>query len=199
MSISPPSDIILDVARAADPTRTAEAASRLRRIGATAPDGAGFDAALAAFQPEDLGFGPAGGTDANAAARAFAAAPPESALRKPDAFGAFEAMVLTQFVDAMMPKDSAAVFGSGTGGQIWASMMAEQIAAKVADSGGIGIADRLRGADMMRTMPAGAPDAALRDTGDAFAGTMGALSQRGFLATLAAGDAAGSLAAEVRS
>jgi len=45
MSISPPSDIVLDVARAADPTRYAEAAARLTR--AAAPAG-GFSTMMAA-------------------------------------------------------------------------------------------------------------------------------------------------------
>lgn len=145
---------------------------------------------LDAWQADAFGPRVAEESPAAAAARAFAAAPPEKALRKPDAFGAFEAMVLTQFVDAMMPKDSAAVFGSGTGGQIWASMMAEQIAAKVADAGGIGIAERLRAVNATHPAPAGGLDPALPGTGDALAGTLGALGQRGFLATLASGGGA---------
>ena len=193
MSISPPSDIILDVTRAADATRYSEAASRLHRLGPGAPAGADFADMLTVWGPESVDADP-GATQAaiaEAAERAFAAAPPESALHKPDPFGAFEAMVLTRFVDVMMPKDNAAVFGSGTGGQIWASMMAEQIAAKVADAGGIGIADQLRAANPVEANGGGAIDPAVPATGGTRAGTHGAFAERGFLATLS-DDAGGS-------
>jgi flagellar protein FlgJ len=189
MSIAPPSDIVLDVARAADPTRYSEAASRLKRLAPAASAGAGFGAMMTAWQPEGLS---PGGEDAlgavqDLAARAVAAKPPEAVLRKPDAFSAFEAMVLTNFVGALMPRDSAAVFGEGNAGQIWASMMAEQVAAKVAEAGGIGIADRLRVADAGRTPPAGSVDPAVPTNADTIVDTIAATSERGFLASLRPG------------
>lgn len=186
MAIAPPSDIVLDVARAADPTRYSEAASRLKQISSAAPAGAGFGAMMTAWQPEDLS---PGGEDAlgavhDLASRAVAAKPPEAVLRKPDAFSAFEAMVLTNFVGALMPRDSAAVFGEGNAGQIWASMMAEQVAAKVAEGGGIGIADRLRVAEAGRSSPAANLDPAVPTGADSIVDTIAATSERGFLAGL---------------
>jgi len=52
----------------------------------------------------------------------------------------FEAFVLQSFVEAMLPRDAERVFGGGTAGDIWKSMLAEQVAKELARSGGIGIA-----------------------------------------------------------
>src|ERR1051325_3983943 len=51
MSISPPTDIILDVARAADPVRYQEAPQRLSRLSATTIPADGFSDALKAAGP----------------------------------------------------------------------------------------------------------------------------------------------------
>lgn len=56
---------------------------------------------------------------------------------------AFEGFVLRTFVEAMLPKENTAFFGSGTAGDIWRSMLAERIGDEIAASGGIGIADIL--------------------------------------------------------
>lgn len=55
----------------------------------------------------------------------------------------FEALVLHQFVETMLPDDASTVFGEGSTGEIWKSMLAEQVADQMASSGGIGIADLL--------------------------------------------------------
>ena len=52
----------------------------------------------------------------------------------------FESFVLRTFVEAMLPKKASAVFGEGTAGDIWRSMMAEKIGEEIAAAGGIGIA-----------------------------------------------------------
>ncbi|WP_062014316.1 rod-binding protein [Aureimonas sp. AU4] len=53
---------------------------------------------------------------------------------------AFESFVLRSFIEEMLPKENKAVFGSGTAGNIWRSMLAERIADEMAAGGGIGIA-----------------------------------------------------------
>ncbi len=53
---------------------------------------------------------------------------------------AFESFVLRSFIEEMLPKDNKAVFGGGTAGNIWRSMLAERIADEMAAGGGIGIA-----------------------------------------------------------
>ena len=55
----------------------------------------------------------------------------------------FEAFILQMFVESMLPKDASDVFGKGTAGTIWRSMLAEQIGNEMAKGNGIGIAKQL--------------------------------------------------------
>lgn len=121
MPISAPSQVALDVMRApALPDIAAARADLARRPGA---------AADAAFAVEDKG---------KAEVQTGKAATPES-------FRRFEAMVLQTFIQNMLPKDGAAVYGKGMAGEMWKSMLAEKVAGVVAERGGIGIADRMLG------------------------------------------------------
>ncbi len=52
----------------------------------------------------------------------------------------FEAFVLQNFVEAMLPREAESVFGRGTAGAFWKSMLAEHVARELARSGGVGIA-----------------------------------------------------------
>ena len=135
MSISPPSDIVMDVARAADPARYQEAAAKLSQPGdpdafASAADEAAREAGLTTHMPLDVH-----GTLTslkNDTARSGAA----------DPYRKFEGQVIQQFVEAMLPK-AETVFGKGNAGGIWKSMLAEQIGQQIAQTGGIGIARML--------------------------------------------------------
>jgi Rod binding domain-containing protein len=60
-----------------------------------------------------------------------------------DNYRQFEAMVLSSFVQSMMPAKASNVFGSGTAGEVWRSMLSEKIANEVSKVGGIGIAHRV--------------------------------------------------------
>jgi len=80
-----------------------------------------------------------GGEDAN---KASDTAP---ASKSPESFRKFEAMVLQTFIQNMLPKDGAAVYGKGMAGDMWKSLMAEKMAQVMAERGGIGIADRMLG------------------------------------------------------
>jgi len=62
---------------------------------------------------------------------------------KKDVYVQFEALLLKNMVEAMMPEDAEAVFGSGTAGKIWKSMLAEKVAEQIARSGSIGIAKQI--------------------------------------------------------
>jgi hypothetical protein len=141
MSIHPPSDIVLDVVKAADPARYKAAVERLTRIAApdaTSPANASFDSLIApAGIPQD-------GTDTSADAGTNAdgtrkSSPAEAAK----AYRGFEAMTLATFIEQAMPDDDSAVYGSGMAGGVWKSMLAEQIADQMAKAGGIGIASQL--------------------------------------------------------
>ena len=87
--------------------------------------------------------------DASAAELGVEATPTEAggAARPgaPESYKRFEAMVLQTFVQNMLPKEGSAVYGKGIAGDMWKSMMAEQIAGVMAERGSIGIADRMLG------------------------------------------------------
>ncbi len=131
MAISPVSDLILDVARAADPQK-ASAASRALAAG---DGGAGFSAALSQTQ---------GAVDAGGYAYRNGGQQLSQAMSpaKKAAVGV-ESVLLKSFIDEMLPKDAADVFGSGTAGDVWRSMLSEKIADQVAKSGALKISERL--------------------------------------------------------
>jgi hypothetical protein len=127
LAISPPSDIVLDVARAAAPADIEAArAELLRRAG-----GVVSRVAEGAFPALEAARGAIG--------RAEGA----GKVDQSGAYRKFEAMVLRTFIQNMLPKEGAAVYGEGMAGDMWKSMMAEKLADAVAERGGIGIAERL--------------------------------------------------------
>ncbi|QRM54258.1 rod-binding protein [Sinorhizobium sp. BG8] len=137
MAISPPSDLVLDVVRAADPAEVQQAQAKLKSNRAAfeatslAEAGNGFNAAVGILNRDS-----ASTVSATGSAKATDKAVPET-YRK------FEAMVLQNFVKSMLPAESEDVYGKGTAGEIWRGMMAEQIGDVIAKGGGIGIAETL--------------------------------------------------------
>lgn len=136
-----PTDIVLGVARAADPLKYRAAVERLRSISAEAASGSTADAGLASASvaASPASFRP---IPADAPAR-VAYGPPRQAQSAGDAFGKLEAFVLQTFIQSMLPKNAEHVFGKGTAGEIWKSMLAEKLGNEIAKSGQIGIAERL--------------------------------------------------------
>ncbi|HLW91737.1 MAG TPA: rod-binding protein, partial [Roseiarcus sp.] len=55
----------------------------------------------------------------------------------------FEASILGNFMNEILPKDSSDIYGQGEAGDIWRSMLGDQIAHQIAQSGQLGIAKRL--------------------------------------------------------
>ena len=137
MAISPPSDLVMDVVRAADPTEVQEAQARLKanraafKATSLAENGNGFTAAVNILNSSE---GSTGLGDINNRVEQ---------KKITETYRKFEAMVLQNFVKSMLPTDSENVFGKGNAGDIWKSMMAEQIGDVLSKSGGIGIADQL--------------------------------------------------------
>jgi Rod binding domain-containing protein len=166
MSISPPSDIVLDVVRAADPVRYQVAADRLTRMSSATP-AEPFSETLDSFAPA--------ARPPSSPAPAMPRAGPDPAVAARKAYEGFEAMTLQTFIEAAMPGDDSPVFGSGTAGSVWKSMLSEQIANQMAKSGGIGIARELA-AHALSAMKA--PEA-----GD-IAPSVLANTERGFLRTI---------------
>ncbi|MCB8823464.1 rod-binding protein [Microvirga rosea] len=139
MGINPPSDIVQDVARAADPVKLQAASRKLIDIsnGADATDFAEVLKTLpnssASAMKDPYAFGMASRNHTTLASSGKTGSP----------YQQFEAFVLQSFIESMLPKDADATFGKGTAGGVWRSMLAEQIGAQVAKAGGIGIASKL--------------------------------------------------------
>ncbi len=141
MSIKPPSDLLLDVARAADPATSAAAAERLAKIGGQAgPSDPVFSEVLnkveapsavptkADLQQPAAHFNPK-----------LPNAPADVAAKK--AYQGLEALLLQNVVATMLP-DSSDIFGEGSAGAIWRSMLAEQLGADLAKKVDLGIMPR---------------------------------------------------------
>ncbi|MCM5552043.1 rod-binding protein [Pleomorphomonas sp. NRK KF1] len=163
MAISPPSDIILDVARAADPERLKVATAKLDRLAETAgtafadlmpavSEAGGALVALAEATPTvdpspsvpfDLHRARLRLQNETALAARVDGATVTAGDRQAKALESFEAMVLSTFIGSMLPEGAESVYGSGTAGDVWKSMLSDQLGRQMARAGGIGIADRL--------------------------------------------------------
>lgn len=146
MTVPPVQDLIADVMAAADPASQRVAASRLERMASIA--GENFSTAIdrkieaAALEQGEAETERAldAGQVSNGAGHAQiikGTAGGSSAYRK------FEAFVLQMFVESMLPKGATDVFGKGTAGTVWRSMLAEQISNEMAKGNGVGIAKQL--------------------------------------------------------
>ena len=133
MAISPPTDLVMDVVRAADPRRAEDAARKLASYSPAAkPDD--FARLLARPAPQ-----PAGALNARwrsaptTAPRAFKAT---ASTGDPvtDAYRALGALLLQKMVENALPNKNGAGFGKGAAGDAWKSMLAEQVAQHAAVS-----------------------------------------------------------------
>ena len=141
---TPSTDIVLGVAQAADPQKYRAAVERLRSLSAEAASSrpsadVKLPGASVAPPPANPGPAPAPGLS-----RVASVQPRQGRAQGPgDAFSKLEAFVLQTFIQSMLPKDAQHVFGKGTAGEIWRSMLAEKLGAEIAKSGQIGIAKHL--------------------------------------------------------
>ena len=141
MAIDPPSDIVLEVARAADPARAAAVAQRLGALAAaprapSADFGAALDQASSAVAPPVVdgarnlrdGLASTGLTQKDKSSRVQVQ---------------FESVLLNSLVSEMLPKDAPDAYGQGLAGEMWRSLLAEKISGEIAGSGALGIGQRL--------------------------------------------------------
>lgn len=138
MTVAPvANDLITDVINAADPVAQRNAVSRLERMNPAQ------QAEFASVLKGEFAAGQSHLTPMSAGAPV----PTTPVIRQSEGsngvYRKFEAFVLQMFVEAMLPKDAEQVFGKGSAGNIWRSMMAEQIGNEVAKGKGIGIAQQL--------------------------------------------------------
>ena len=140
MSIKPPSDIVMDVMRAASPQGVAAAARRLE--GDPGAVSTGFTTVLS----EAAASPPARSAASNLARPAESPRPTMSMASSGGMSKAgfqLEALLLGNFISQMLPPDSAAVMGGGQAAELWKSLMSERIAHQIAKTGKLGIAGRL--------------------------------------------------------
>ncbi|MGO4707452.1 rod-binding protein [Microvirga sp. 2MCAF38] len=154
MGINPPSDIVHDVARAADPMRYRAAANRLSQI-AGASNAGEFADAFKAAATAPIGHMPSDPYAARTVIRNDSTL--NGAGKSKEAYQKFEAFILQTFIESMMPKEAETVFGKGTAGSVWKSMMAEQIGTQISKAGGIGIAKKIFAAHPPASTPGAAP------------------------------------------
>ncbi len=139
MGFNPATDVVLDVLNAADPARASLAAERLAAIAAGAPGGdfaVDLDKAAAVARAETHAA-PAGLAEARSALQGAAADPAARAKVE------FEAMAINGLVGDLLPKDASTFFGAGAAGDIWRSMLTEQMSRQIANSGALGLSRRL--------------------------------------------------------
>jgi len=141
VAIAPLSDIVLDVAGAADPVKRQEAIERLAKLaGAPSPSAPVFSDMLMAHHappsvkvssPVASSFSPdhLGSVDGDKAG-------------KNKVYEKFEAVFLQNFIEAMLPKDEE-IFGDAASADISRSMMAEQLAQQMAKTDKLGIVSKV--------------------------------------------------------
>jgi Rod binding domain-containing protein len=145
LAINPASDVVLGVMLAADPQKYRAAAERLRQLSEAASTIA--DAALPApslpVTSEQAASPPAPASNVGRASAVRGSAAAAKVSKTTDAFAQLEAFVLQSFIQSMLPKNARHVFGKGTAGDVWRSMLAEKLGNEIARSGQVGIAKRL--------------------------------------------------------
>ena len=164
MAISPPSDLVLDVVRAADPASVQEAQAKLKS------NRASFEATSLAEAGN--GFNSAVGILNRDSASRASASDGASSKAIPETYRKFEAMVLQNFVKSMLPAESEEIYGKGTAGEMWRSMMADEMGQVISKRGGIGIAKSL-----MRNEAVNATAGDIASSGDIARGASTAMVQ----------------------
>lgn len=154
MIVTATPDLVLDVLEAADPVTQRAATAKLDALKPSDADfAATMDAEVGKARAATAGQSTAKATEPQSTAVNGAPVQVIKAPASGEVYRKFEAFVLQTFVETMLPKESEEVFGKGTAGGVWKSMLAEQLGAQLAKGKGIGIAKQLAAA-----RPAG-PDA----------------------------------------
>jgi flagellar protein FlgJ len=136
VSIAPPSDIILDVAQAADPLRLQAAQAKLARM--SGASGSDFSAVLD-------GAGPHAAAGSTLASHALAFEPAIVTTHPASPYQKFEAVMLQNFLQDILPKDEN-LFGDAASADAVRSLLAEQLAGQLAKSGKFGVARMIEAA-----------------------------------------------------
>ncbi|MBR0904985.1 MULTISPECIES: rod-binding protein [Bradyrhizobium] len=146
MIVTATPDLVLDVLEAADPVAQRAATAKLDAL---KPSDADFAATMEAEVGKAKAAADRSVTTMSDAQLDAANGAPVQVIKAPasgEVYRKFEAFILQTFVETMLPKDSEEVFGKGTAGSVWKSMLAEQLGSQLAKGKGIGIARQLAAA-----------------------------------------------------
>jgi hypothetical protein len=141
VSIKPVSDILLDVARAADPVKSLMATERLTGLRSTEiGSNSGFATAIKATAAEGaVERAPTEPRDQLALMGATSPRTRAPVDARTKAYKGLEQLVLQSLVENMLPKDAGEIFGHGAAGDIWRSMLAEQLATQIGKNVDLGL------------------------------------------------------------
>lgn len=131
MSIFPATDIVSDVARAADPQKAQAAFARLSSMATTR------SATVAQEHFEIDASSQKTRLEREMRPILSASAPPQT--QSLSATQKFEAFLVQSWLETLLPKEESGVFGSEPGANVWRSMMAEQLGAKLASGDCLGL------------------------------------------------------------
>lgn len=139
MAIKPVTDIVLEVAMAADPARAQAAKQKLLDFGDASLGS--FKDVLSAQAPSALR--PFSGRWSPEAEARFFSAPTGAAVSgkggMDEAKRGLETMMAKMMVETMLPKDGGQFFGKDNAGGVWRSMLADKLAAELTKGKGLGI------------------------------------------------------------
>ena len=149
MAIKPPSDLVLDVSRAADPLEYRASVEKLRNAQSAvrAVNQVANGNSFAQLTNVD---GTTSETSSNQSINQVKYKLKPESGDNVEAYKKFEAFMLQTFIQNMFTTDTPSVFGKGQAGEFWKSMMAESMAKEMADHGGIGVAKMLENNQQMR-------------------------------------------------
>ena len=159
LSIAPPSDIVLDVAQAADPLKVQAATARLASLAGKSAGIADDFSTVLAQQSKTTTTAPA---QTSPLVQDYGVHRTTTKAGSP--YQKFEALVLQNFVETMLPKDND-LFGDKFSADAYRSMMADKLAGQMAATGRLGIAQAIErkhgptappGLALMQPVPTGA-------------------------------------------
>lgn len=138
MAVEIPSDLVLDVIRAADPKRLQKATAQF-----DAAPSAAFPSVVKRIETIDESHTSVTSilSNGNLVDSPMSGSPSGSGeVAASAAHRSFEQMVLRNFLESTLPSAESGAFGTDTAAGMWRSMAADQLAAVYAESGGLGIA-----------------------------------------------------------
>ncbi|MBR0707506.1 MULTISPECIES: rod-binding protein [Bradyrhizobium] len=147
MIVTATPDLVLDVLEAADPVTQRAATAKLDALKSS---GADFAATMDAEVSKAAAAADQSAAKVAEAQSGAVNGPPVQVIKAPasgEVYRKFEAFILQTFVETMLPKESEELFGKGTAGSVWKSMLAEQLGNQLAKGKGIGIARQLAAAN----------------------------------------------------